>query len=446
MVKYQTGRNQEFGTGEAIATVDISQFPELNMVSAINQIIERKRGTPWGVRTGGSISSKPLYYKGALYFGANDHNFYALDAQTGKEIWRFGTDDLVSVYSSPAIWRERIIFSCYSGRLYCMSLDGKDLHWRFNAEGRIATTPLIHNDRVYFGSRDQNFYAISAESGKLIWKLPLNQEIVCSPIGHDGSIYFASREEVYRITRDGRIIWRLPIDGDINHICARGDMIYFGASDRNIYAITTRGQVIWRYSTGGPVIPEVMLSDGRIFVGSLDFNLYCLDFNGNLKWRFPTGDIIATKCLGVDKNIVFSSFDKLLYCVTGSGKLLWKVPLEIIPYMIFENDVIFAPGWDCKMRALDKKGRVLWEFHTSLSYQSEIEFEPMTEVGLEVVHVSDAPVDKQEGPEEKADVGNYGDFRGSYIGEDMRDYIGKPVDRQGLPGMAYRGRKGVYRK
>jgi hypothetical protein len=202
---------------------------------------------------------------------------------------------------------------------------------------------------------------------------------------------------------------------------------------------------LWKFPTGGPIFENAVVYGERIYIGSLDGNLYCLNLKGGMEWKFHAGEYITSGPEIMKGRIYFSSSENALYCTTTDGNLAWKRPIGYITYLAIGDGAIYASGWDCKMHAISTEGKRLWEFHTSLSYQSEFEFEPMEEVSLEVVHVSDAPVDKQEGPEEKADVGNYGDFRGSYIGEDMRDYIGTPV-KEGLPGMAYRGRKGVYRK
>jgi outer membrane protein assembly factor BamB len=69
-----------------------------------------------------------------VYIGSWDGYVYALNALTGKEIWRFHT-------------------------------------WRFDAEIGIVATPVVANGIVYIGSQGiASFYAINASTGKEVWK------------------------------------------------------------------------------------------------------------------------------------------------------------------------------------------------------------------------------------------------------------------------------------
>ncbi len=44
---------------------------------------------------GGSIDSDPIVHEGIVYIGAGDWYFYAVNAENGKEIWRFRTSGYV---------------------------------------------------------------------------------------------------------------------------------------------------------------------------------------------------------------------------------------------------------------------------------------------------------------------------------------------------------------
>ncbi len=45
-----------------------------------------KNGEKWRSKIGDSIVSSPVLYEGIIYIGS-DKGFFALDAETGKEIW-----------------------------------------------------------------------------------------------------------------------------------------------------------------------------------------------------------------------------------------------------------------------------------------------------------------------------------------------------------------------
>jgi outer membrane protein assembly factor BamB len=446
MAKYDLGGAAGFEDVGVVQTVDLSQFSDLNLVNVISLAKESKRDSPWGVKTGGSVACRSITHKGVLYFGANDHNFYAIDMKTGEELWRFGTGGPVGVWGSASIWEDRIVFPSYDGKMYCLSLDGKRLLWKFAAKDKIATIPVIHDDVMYFGSKDCNFYAVSVKTGEEKWRLSIDYDICCPAIIYRGNVYFGSRDGVYKASLDGKLLWKLPLDGDVDaSIAAHEDTIYFGCSNKNIYAVSTDGNLVWRFPTGGPVINNCIFHRGRIYIGCFDDNLYCLNIDGSLAWKFRTGDIITAPPQIYEDRVYFVSFDKCLYCVDLNGRLVWKKPLGLLLYLYVQDGVIYASDWDCKMRAFTTDGKVLWDFNTSMGRPSEIEFEPLDQVSVEIVHRPILREGKEKAGEEGIRLVNYGDFTGRYVGEEMRDYLGSPTDKDGLS-MTYKRVKRVYRK
>ena len=90
------------------------------------------------MQRGGSIESKPVVYGNVVYIGCNDHIFYAINAVTGNEVWKFETN------------------------------------------GIIISAALLHNNTIYFGSHDRNLYALNL-NGELVWKFTAEDMIVCEP-------------------------------------------------------------------------------------------------------------------------------------------------------------------------------------------------------------------------------------------------------------------------
>src|SRR5882724_4953315 len=55
----------------------------------------------WKFPTGNRIVSSPVYSEKVLYFGGDDGNVYAIDAETGRQIWKHTTAGPVS--ATPAV-------------------------------------------------------------------------------------------------------------------------------------------------------------------------------------------------------------------------------------------------------------------------------------------------------------------------------------------------------
>ena len=122
-----------------------------------------------------------------LFGNSVDDAVYALDATTGRLVWRFFTDGPVRF--APCLWDGLVYVVSDDGHLYCLELDTGRLVWQFR--GGPDNSMLFGNDRlisrwpargapvvcdgvVYFGCgiwpTDGVFlYALQAKTGKEVW-------------------------------------------------------------------------------------------------------------------------------------------------------------------------------------------------------------------------------------------------------------------------------------
>ena len=77
---------------------------------------------------------------------------YAVDADTGSEIWRFRTDDWV--VSSPRVADGIVYIGSRDGHLYALDAESGQVIWRHLTGGRVESSPTVDNGVVYFGSFD----------------------------------------------------------------------------------------------------------------------------------------------------------------------------------------------------------------------------------------------------------------------------------------------------
>ena len=59
------------------------------------------RGVKWKFPTGGRVVASAVARDAIVYFGSDDGNLYAVDAATGRQVWKFATAGPVS--STPAV-------------------------------------------------------------------------------------------------------------------------------------------------------------------------------------------------------------------------------------------------------------------------------------------------------------------------------------------------------
>ncbi|MBL7134617.1 MAG: PQQ-binding-like beta-propeller repeat protein, partial [Phycisphaerae bacterium] len=154
-------------------------------------------GRAWEKKIGTKLS-QPVVAGGKLLVSAIDeHTIYALDAESGKEIWHFIAGGRVD--SPPTIHAGMAIFGCANGYVYALRADDGKLAWKFQA---------APNDRKL----------ISYGQAESVW--PLSGSVLIQ----DGKLYCVAGRSMFldgglRMVilnpRTGELIWENVMDGKV---------------------------------------------------------------------------------------------------------------------------------------------------------------------------------------------------------------------------------------
>ena len=192
---------------------------------------------------GAPFESSPLLHGNRLYVGSWDHGVHAINAKTGKRIWRFEADNEVN--TSAAYWKRRIFIASDSGTLYSLNAKTGKLIWTGQQRARefFYATPTVAYGRVYIGSTDGTMYVYGAKSGKLLWARPLGSYIYGA-----AAVY---KRKVFVGTYDGKFYALDAATGDVRwQIDAHGAV--HARTDRDERARLLRGLLeLW---LGGPAL------------------------------------------------------------------------------------------------------------------------------------------------------------------------------------------------
>jgi outer membrane protein assembly factor BamB len=93
---------------------------------------------------------------GRIIAGGRDKAIHAIDAVTGKPLWKFVTRARVD--SSPAIAGGRVFVGSSDGKLYVLDAATGAKRWEFDAGDAITASPAIAAGRVVVGSQDGRVY------------------------------------------------------------------------------------------------------------------------------------------------------------------------------------------------------------------------------------------------------------------------------------------------
>jgi outer membrane protein assembly factor BamB len=286
-------------------------------------------GLKWRFQTGGAVHSSPDIANGIVCFGSLDGNLYAVDAETGKEVWKFATDK-GSIKSSPDIEGTSVYCGAADGRLYAVDLAKGTQLWSFKTRVAVKSSPLVRDGAVYFGAVDGTLYAIDAETSRERWKFKTGDIVKSSPCIADGILFVGSGDNyLYALdAKTGKLKWRFKTGHQIissPHVS--NSVVYFGSSDAYLYAVDVRtGKEKWKFQMGDRIISSPRLADGLVYCGSNDGFLYAVDSEtGFEKWKFETGGGIGSSPAVARGLVIVGSRDGWLYALDKSnGLLAWK--------------------------------------------------------------------------------------------------------------------------
>lgn len=187
------------------------------------------------------VATSPKVLDGLLYYGVWDDTYYAVDAETGDEVWRFESDD-VFCDITPAIDEDGgvLYIGSEDKKMYALDKDTGDKLWEYGTDGFIISSPAFAEDTVFFGSADENVYAIDADTGEERWVFETGGPVFSSPAYRDGLVYVGSGDgHLYAVDAStGEMVWFYGTEGFVySSPVVTEDTVYFGSNDQKLYAV-----------------------------------------------------------------------------------------------------------------------------------------------------------------------------------------------------------------
>ena len=229
--------------------------------------------------------SSPAVVEGVVYIGGGNGEetagaLYAIDATTGDEIWSFET--AMPIWSSPAVGDGRVFVGgggvdADNGAVYAVDQATGDEVWTFAMDdGTVSTTPAVVDGLVYVTTR--SLYALDSDNGKPNWTVSdesLSYETAVA-VG-DGVVYVGGSTVSAFDAQTGDEIWaNTEIDAFLASPVVADDVIYVGSYEGDLLAIDpATGEEIWSTSVLAPdesddrlIVNSVAVVDGAIYVSS----------------------------------------------------------------------------------------------------------------------------------------------------------------------------------
>lgn len=341
------------GHGKVIVPIRSFDFPGKNGVEAFDAASGKSQ---WFYSTDSAVNHSAVLFDELVVFQEMAGRVYALDIQTGKEIWRYDCGDVGFrwLYSAP-IARDGDVFVGSAKWLACLKgKTGEEVWHQQNGGDWISTwSALATNGKVVTNAlnwrkdegKSAGVYAVDIASGELKW----NAEC----IGSHGGVTFFDEKACFTDIRSGFHV----IDAETGQQLWHKDLVEGGGKWKNFWSSTT----------------PVVVAQTAV-VGSAEGTLYALDLTKKKeRWKFQAEDSIL-RCSAYQRDfrplfsspvisggfIYIGSGDGNLYVIAlETGEVVWKVDLgaPVLSTPAMANGMLFITSMDgilCAFSSLAK--------------------------------------------------------------------------------------------
>lgn len=277
--------------------------------------VDRQTGQErWRFITPGLIKAdtEPVVIDDIVYFGSRNGVLYALDKQTGEKKWDFKTkgidqrirtismDNTALIHFGTFVVDEKRIYvnSASDDAIYALNRETGEELWRFDQYQYVHEKPMLGNTTITFRSDDDYFITLDKESGQVKWKwVAESGEAQRVFVTGDDLYYVDKNEYLYKYSSKGQqkeAIWWYrsnEVFPDLREWVAMSDRKLFMSTMAQsgtgwLRAIDNEsGKEVWRFKTGfTQAVPQV---DGESIYITSEGNVYALEkISGRQRWRF----------------------------------------------------------------------------------------------------------------------------------------------------------------
>jgi outer membrane assembly lipoprotein YfgL len=236
---------------------------------------------------------------GQFVVAGSDGTLLALDAQSGRQLWRASAGAPLSA----GVGSDGRFHAVVTTDNKLVAFDGIQPTWRAQLNSRVSTAPLVAGERVFVMGVDRAVHAFDAKDGSKLWTLQ----------------------------RPGDALTLLQI----GVLAAVKDTLVAGQGPRLAGIDPTRGTLRWEVPIGTPrgtneverladlIGPAVRLGT-RLCARSFQAAVGCADADsGRLLWARNTGGVNA---IGGDEELIVGAdaTDRIVAWKTASGDLAWN--------------------------------------------------------------------------------------------------------------------------
>ncbi|HMK26157.1 MAG TPA: PQQ-binding-like beta-propeller repeat protein [Chitinophagaceae bacterium] len=290
----------------------------------------------WKLANGQFHSGSPAVKNGSVYICGLD-GLYSLDARTGLQNWKFPVSTVfpLTFLPGPVTDNNTVYFDGWDGFVYAINSSNGTLKWKTQSTGlkAFSSNVTLNNNLLYTGCLDSSLYALSVSTGAISWKFKTGDAIYQNPLVVNGNVFTTGLNGNQYLLNGttGTIIWSIPGDFNVSSPTYANGLIYTGGGVRAFgYDIAT-GTRLWLMNNSPVFYTErssPVILNGKFYAGSNNGNVYGYTISNSVQiWSITTdnGSYVYSSPVIADGILYIGDAANTIYAINAdAGTIKWK--------------------------------------------------------------------------------------------------------------------------
>lgn len=160
-------------------------------------------------------AASPLLADATIYIGSGDGSFHAIDAETGKSVWRVTSN--AAIRTTAVRHGGNVIFATMDGWVCAVDLLTGREAWSFKRATAYTSGPALFEDAVIVGNRGSRFRALEANTGSELWSQSFQGSWIESTAAFRENQAYVGSGDLFLVSsfnpRTGKPSWRTNVGG-----------------------------------------------------------------------------------------------------------------------------------------------------------------------------------------------------------------------------------------
>jgi outer membrane protein assembly factor BamB len=318
----------------------------------------------WTFTMGDIADSVPYAANGVVYVGNQDNFLHAINAKTGKQLWKTHVGD---VHPAPELVGGMLCSVADGGQFSVLRPAAGTVAWQLSS--RVVPQPVRNwasaGDSVFLAPSLQTpLHAYDAATGSVRQSFGSPGQFWAGAFGAANGVLYALEElgalHAYSIS-SGADLWDATLDAgslQIVRLIIDGGSIYLTTDDGILYSVSAaNGKQNWSFPTGGVDVSEPAVADGMVYIIDMDGTLHAINaVSGKQAWSHSAEDGGDVGVAVANGTVYFSAGQSVQSVDAKTGSAIWSYTppksVEFFTTPAVGNGLVFIGANDDSLYAI----------------------------------------------------------------------------------------------